>query len=53
MNNTRRLRDYFLEGTSLRMHTADDLRRVSDERNGRSGKTLDWKTPHELFGACT
>jgi IS30 family transposase len=43
------LRDYFPKGTNLRVHTLDDLRRVSDELNRRPRKTLGWKTPHDLF----
>lgn len=43
------LRDYFPKGTNLRVHTAEDLQRVSDELNRRPRKTLDWKTPHDLF----
>lgn len=45
------LRDYFPKGTNLRVHTAEDLQRVSDELNRRPRKTLDWKTPHELFAS--
>jgi IS30 family transposase len=45
------LRDYFPKGTNLRLHTAEDLRRVSDELNRRPRKTLDWKTPHDLFAS--
>lgn len=43
------LRDYFPKGTNLRIHTADDLQRVSDELNRRPRKTLDRQTPHDLF----
>ena len=43
------LRDYFPKGTNLRLHTVDDLHRVSDELNRRPRKTLNWQTPHELF----
>lgn len=43
------LRDYFPKGTNLRVHTLEDLQRVSDELNRRPRKTLGWKTPHELF----
>lgn len=43
------LRDYFPKGTNLRTHTVEDLQRVSDELNRRPRKTLDWKTPHDLF----
>jgi len=43
------LRDYFPKGTDLRVYTADDLARVSDELNRRPRKTLGWQTPHDLF----
>jgi IS30 family transposase len=43
------LRDYFPKGTDLRVHTADELQRVTDELNRRPRKTLGWKTPHALF----
>lgn len=43
------LRDYFPKGTNLRVHTADDLARVSDELNRRPRKPLGWQTPHDLF----
>lgn len=43
------LRDYFPKGTNLRVHSTDDLGRVSDELNRRPRKTLDWQTPHDLF----
>ena len=43
------LRDYFPKGTNLRTYTAADLARVSDELNRRPRKTLDWRTPHDLF----
>ena len=45
------LRDYFPKGTNLRVHTAEDLQRVSDELNRRRRKTLDWKTPPDLFAS--
>lgn len=43
------LRDYFPKGTDLRVHSAADLLRVSDELNRRPRKTLGWCTPHDLF----
>lgn len=43
------LRDYFPKGTNLRVHTVEDLRRVSDELNRRPRKTLGWSTPSDLF----
>lgn len=43
------LRDYFPKGTNLRVHTVQDLARVSDQLNRRPRKVLGWRTPHELF----
>lgn len=43
------LRDYFPKGTNLRVHTVEDLQRVSDELNRRPRKALGWNTPHDLF----
>ena len=43
------LRDYFPKGTNLRVYTAADLARVSNELNRRPRKTLGWQTPHDLF----
>lgn len=43
------LRDYFPKGTNLRVHTSEDLVRVSEELNRRPRKVLDWRTPHALF----
>ena len=48
-NTNRLLRDYFPKGTNLRAHTATDLLRVADELNRRPRKTLQWRTPHDLF----
>ena len=43
------LRDYFPKGTDLSAHSAADLDRVSNELDHRPRKTLDWRTPHDLF----
>jgi IS30 family transposase len=43
------LRDYFPKGTDLRVYGPDDLRREADELNGRPRKTLEGRTPTELF----
>jgi IS30 family transposase len=33
------------------VHTADDMRRVTDELNARPRKTLQWATPASLLAA--
>jgi transposase, IS30 family len=43
------LRQYFPKGSDLSVHDAEDLRRVQDRLNNRPRKTLDWKTPVEVF----
>jgi transposase, IS30 family len=43
------LRDYFPKGTDLRLHAPDRLRYVAEELNQRPRKTLDWRTPEQLF----
>jgi transposase, IS30 family len=43
------LRDYFPKSTELRIYSAQDLRRVSDELNRRPRKCLGWQTPKALF----
>ena len=43
------LGDYFPKGTNLRVHTSEDLARVSEELDRRPRKVLDWRTPHALF----
>jgi IS30 family transposase len=43
------LRQYFPKGSDLSVHNAEDLRRVQDRLNNRPRKTLDWKTPADVF----
>jgi transposase, IS30 family len=43
------LRDYFPKGTDLRRHGPDRLRDVAAELNQRPRRTLDWRTPEQLF----
>ncbi len=45
------LRQYFPKGSDLSVHTADDLHIVEQRLNDRPPKTLDWRTPTELFHA--
>ncbi len=57
-NTNRLLRDYFPKSTDLRVHSADDLQRVSDELNRRPAGPLDGR-PRKLYslacshGACS
>jgi HTH-like domain len=45
------LRQYFPRGADLSQHSAQELRAVADELNGRPRKTLDWDTPAERLAA--
>jgi transposase, IS30 family len=49
-NTNRLLRDYFPKGeTDFRDITADELWHVADELNNRPRKTLDYRTPAEVY----
>ena len=43
------LRQYFPKGTDLNVYGADDLAAVVMALNTRPWKTLNWKTPAEVF----
>jgi IS30 family transposase len=43
------LRQYFLEGTDLSVHRAEDLAAVAMTLNSRPRKALGWKTPAEAL----
>ena len=43
------LRQYFPKGSDLSVHTAEHLRFVAAELNGRPRKTLGWRKPHDVL----
>jgi hypothetical protein len=49
----RALRQYFPNGTNLRVHTAEELTAVDARLNDRPRKILDWRTPLQVFTATT
>jgi IS30 family transposase len=48
-NTNRLLRQYFPKGTDLSRWSAEDLEAVALALNNRPRKSLDWKTPAEVF----
>jgi IS30 family transposase len=47
------LRQYFPQGTYLRVHTAERIAAVAAELNARPRKTLGWQTPAEQLDRIT
>ena len=45
------LRQYFPKGTDLSVHSPADLRRVQQELNNRPRKSLNGRTPAEVFAS--
>ena len=48
-NTNMLIRDYFPKGTDFSKITNKELKRVQHELNERPRKTLDWKSPKEVF----
>ena len=43
------IRDYFPKGTDFTQISKKELKRVQNELNERIRKTLNWKSPKEVF----
>ena len=50
-NTNALLRQYFLKGTDLSVHSPADFRRVQRELNNRPRKSLNGRTPAEVFAS--
>lgn len=48
-NATGPLCQYFTKGTDLTLHTAINLRAVTDRLNNRPSKRHGWRTPAEIY----
>ena len=48
-NTNMLIRQYFPKGTDFNNVSAEEIRRVQDELNGRPRKVLGWQTPSEVF----